>query len=255
MNLRLIPPAILLTTLSVINPVLAENLQDTRQLLTSRQCPNCDLRGAGLVWANLAGADLTGANLMGANLSRANLQGADLRGANLSGASLFGANLTGANLAGVIVNGTDLRNAYLMGADLTGVDLNNAFLIGAIGLSPNNGTAEDFYRLGVAEAKAGNYQNAIAHYNHALSLKPDLAAAYFGRGMARADLGDYPGALEDAERSRQLYVSQGSPEGEQVSQQLIEVIQVYQNPNRDKPKGGFLGVLESAVPLLFRLLF
>ena len=59
-------------------PVIAENLEHTQQLLATKQCPSCDLSGAGLVLADLAGANLQGANLARANLSRADLSGADL---------------------------------------------------------------------------------------------------------------------------------------------------------------------------------
>ncbi|MFM6437017.1 MAG: pentapeptide repeat-containing protein, partial [Microcystis panniformis] len=67
-----------------------EDLNHLQQLLSTRQCPQCDLSGSGLVQSNLVGAKLNGANLVGANLSQANLSGADLSGANLTSASLFG---------------------------------------------------------------------------------------------------------------------------------------------------------------------
>ena len=255
MKFKILTAALLVAIASPTFPGAAENLQHTQQLLSTRQCPDCELSGAGLVLANLAGANLKGANLAGANLSRANLAGADLTGANLAGTSLFGANLTGANLSGANLAGTDLRNAYLSNATLLGVDLSNAFLVGAIGLPNYTGSAEDFYRLGIAEARAGNYRNAIDYYNRALAMKPDLAAAYFARSMARGDLNDYVGALEDAEMARQLYASLGSAEGEELSKQLSEVIQARSNPSEPKREGGIMGVLGSLLPTLLRLAF
>ncbi|MDC0840399.1 pentapeptide repeat-containing protein, partial [Limnoraphis robusta] len=79
-------PILTMITLSIailpMAPVQASNLQEIRQLLSTKECPNCNLTNAGLVLADLSGANLSGANLTGANLSRANLTGANLTGAN-----------------------------------------------------------------------------------------------------------------------------------------------------------------------------
>ena len=75
MKLRILAAATLLSAIGPIAPAPAENIQHTQQLLATRQCPNCDLSGAGLVLANLTGANLKGADLSRANLSRANLSG------------------------------------------------------------------------------------------------------------------------------------------------------------------------------------
>ncbi|MEB3281055.1 MAG: pentapeptide repeat-containing protein [Lyngbya sp.] len=255
MNFRILATVVVLSAVTFVQPSQAENLETIRQLLSSKECANCNLAGAGLVLADLAGADLQGANLAGANLSRANLTGANLKGANLSGASLHGANLTGANLAGANLNGTDLRGAYLMNAVLTESNIRNAQLVGVIGMPTNSGNAEDYYYWGVQEAKEKNYVNAIDFYTQAIRLKPDLAAAYFGRSMARADLGDLAGAIEDARYAQQLYETLGSEEGEQISTQLVQILEYQQNPEKPNNSGGFLGTLQQAAPLLLRLLF
>src|SRR6476661_2266508 len=242
MKLRILAAATLLSAIAPIAPAPAENIQHTQQLLATRQCPNCDLSSAGLVLANLTGANLKGADLRLANLSRANLTGADLSGANLSGTSLFGVNLTGANLTGANLSGADLRSAYLSDANLT-----NAQLLGVRGMPTNIGTAEDFYRLGVLEAQAGNYRNAIDYYNQALNLKSDLAAVYFARSMSRADLGDFSGAAQDAARANQLFVAQGNPQGQELSKQLAEAIVARQKPTepRTSSRGDFMSLLGS----------
>ncbi|MEG4801410.1 pentapeptide repeat-containing protein [Microcoleus sp. ARI1-B5] len=85
-----------------------KNLDTVRQLLTTKQCQNCDLSGV-----NLSEADLHDANLTRANLTKANLKGANLLGANLTGANLKGANLFGANLAGTILKNADLSGAIM----------------------------------------------------------------------------------------------------------------------------------------------
>ncbi|MDI9638338.1 pentapeptide repeat-containing protein [Oscillatoria amoena NRMC-F 0135] len=67
--------------------------RQVQQLLETKACPGCNLRGANLAKANLGGANLAGADLADANLSQANLGGANLENANLAGANLQGANL------------------------------------------------------------------------------------------------------------------------------------------------------------------
>ncbi|MEL7036218.1 MAG: pentapeptide repeat-containing protein [Cyanobacteria bacterium J06592_8] len=255
MNFRILATVVVLSAVTFVPSTLAENLEHTRQLLSSKRCPNCDLAGAGLVLADLVGADLQGANLVGANLSRADLTGANLTGANLTGASLHGANLTGANLAGANLNGTDLRAAYLMNAVLTESNIKDAQLVGVIGMPTNTGNAKDYYFWGVQEAKEGNYVNAIDFYSQAIRLDPDLAAAYFGRSMARADLGDLVGAIADARFAQELYETLGSEEGEQISTQLVQILEYQQNPEKPDNSGGFLGTLQQAAPLFLQLLF
>src|ERR671933_525719 len=213
MKLRILAAATLLSAIAPIAPAPAENIQHTQQLLATRECPNCDL-------------------------SRANLTGADLSGANLSGTSLFGVNLTGANLSGANLSGADLRSAYLSGANLLNANLTNAQLLGVRGMPSNIGTAEDFYRLGVLEAQAGNYRNAIDYYNQALNLKSDVAAVYFARSMSRADLGDFAGATQDAARANQLFAAQGNPQGQELSKQLAEAIVARQKPTEASTGGG-----------------
>lgn len=255
MKLRMLAAATLLSALAPISPASAENIQHTQQLLSTRQCPNCDLSGSGLVLANLTGANLKGADLSRANLSRADLRGADLSGANLSGSSLFGVNLTGANLQGANLSGADLRSAYLSEANLLDANLTNAQLLGVRGMPTNIGTAEDFYRLGVFEAKAGNYRNAIDYYDRALSLKSDLAAVYFARSMSRADLGDFAGATVDAARANALFAAQGNPQGQELSKQLAEAIVARQKPTEPRTGGGgnLMNLLGSLGSVLLRL--
>lgn len=101
---------------------------DIKRLLTTKECPGCNLSGANLanatltfvnlIDANLSGADLNGASLIGANLTNANLTNADLKGAKLNGAKLITTNL----------NGTNLAEANLLGVNLWGTDLNMARL-------------------------------------------------------------------------------------------------------------------------------
>ncbi|MGC9524824.1 MAG: pentapeptide repeat-containing protein [Limnospira sp.] len=256
MKLPILTTIVLSAALLPLCPAQAEDLEAIRQLLSTQQCPNCNLAGAGLVLADLAGADLAGANLVGANLSRANLTGANLIGANLTGASLHGANLTGANLTDANLAGADLRGAFLSNALLDNATINQAQIVGVVGLPASVGNAEDFYRLGVQEALEGNYNNAIDYYNRALDLKPNLAVAYFARSMALADLGELPRAIADAKYAQQLYTRLGSQEGEQVAAQLVEVLEIRQTPTQvEGGSGVFMRFFQTAAPLLLRFIF
>ena len=81
-----------------------QNLDQVQQLLTTKNCPGCDLHNAQIIDKNLNRADLKGANLSGAILYKTTLHDAALKGANFAGADLRGTDLNGA------------RNANLTGA-------------------------------------------------------------------------------------------------------------------------------------------
>jgi len=82
------------------------------QLLTTGNCPACDLTRADLSDQNLMGANLAGANLSGANLSNTNLRGA---------------NLQGATMLRIILSDTALAGANLKQADLSDLDIDMVF--------------------------------------------------------------------------------------------------------------------------------
>ena len=50
---------------------------------------------------------------------------------------------------------------------------------------------------GHAKGNEGNYKGAIAAYNKAIELNPDLVDVYINRGTAKGALGDFEGAIED----------------------------------------------------------
>jgi uncharacterized protein YjbI with pentapeptide repeats len=251
----------LLTTFSLSAAANAEDLEQTQQLLTTRQCSRCDLSGSGLVFANLSGATLDGANLSTANLNRANLSNANLRGANLAGAVLFNANLSGADLRGADLRGADLREAYFNGANMEGALLDRANLIGAIGLPETVATPEQIYLWGLAESQRGNYRGAITYYSQALSMKPDFAHAMLARGVARYQMRDLSGALEDAKQAETMYMAQGNEQGHQASVRFAEGLVAMQDAiargDRRAASGGggnFLNFLGSLTGLLLQFL-
>jgi uncharacterized protein YjbI with pentapeptide repeats len=233
----------------------AENANHLQQLLSTKECPKCNLANAGLVMNNLAGANLSQANLVGANLSQANLSGANLRGANLTGTSLYGADLTGADLTGANLTNTDLREAYLAGAKLTGVSLETAYVRGAIGLTAASGNANDFYKWGYLEWENNNYVGAITQFNQALKLEPKLAGAYFGRALARFKLQDDVGATLDATKAGQIYKDQGDQSGIIATQNFVKSIELARQPTKPSEggSGNFVDVFTSVGSTLLGL--
>lgn len=138
--------------------------QQVKQLLKTRKCIRCDLRGANLEDADLEQVNLEGANLQGAKLAKADLRRAYLVGANLSGASLNQANLAAAKLILTDLSEADLQDASLQGASLQRANLQGASLIATKLTAPT--TMQD-----------ANLRNAIAR-----SSRLD------GANLERADL-------------------------------------------------------------------
>lgn len=244
--------ALVLTTVPTPLPSYAENIDHTRQLLSTRQCPRCELTRAGLVFVDLPGANLVQANLVQANLSRANLQGADLRGANLVGVSFNGANLVGARLDGANLTGADLRGAYLQGASFQGAIVDGAYLQGAVGLPATVGKLEDFYRWAIEDERQKNYVSAAANFTQVIERKPDFAPAYVGRSAARLQGGDVKGAIADARQAETLFAAQGDVKNAEIATKLVMALE---KPPEEQPKkgGGFgnflVGLLGGALQL------
>lgn len=254
MKPTLIATATILTTLCLVPQALAENTEHIRQLLATKQCENCDLAGAGLVMANLTGADLRGANLAGSNLSRANLSGADLTGANLSGASLYGANLSGAKLAGADLNNADLRDSYLANVDLGNHNLSNTNLQGALAIPNSIAKPEDFYRWGMAQGQKGDPKGAIEYFSQALTIDTKYAPAYMARGVARYQILDRAGAMQDAQKAKALFLFQANQEGYQTAQAFVKELQSPAGSPVSKGKPNFFNLLGGVSSLLFQFL-
>ena len=238
MKLQLL--AVITTFTTIALPVQSESLNDLNQLLNTKKCSQCDLSNAGLAQANLTGSDLVQANLAGANLSQANLVGANLTGANLTGTSLYGANLTGANLTGANLAGADLRNAYVGNANLAWVDLDSVHLEGIKGLSMTAASAEQFHRWGVREAERGNYNGAIANYQKAIQLDPELAPAYLGLAIIQYNFDRRAEAETNTKIAAELFKEQEHELGLQTAtnfQQRMALIQEAED-NAAEQEGG-----------------
>ncbi|NEQ99682.1 MAG: hypothetical protein F6K30_23770 [Cyanothece sp. SIO2G6] len=251
-----LPVAILLSAaVNVAGAARAENLLQTQQLLSTRECAYCDLSYASMVYNNLSRANLQYANLSYANLSRVNLSGADLSGADLSGAVLFNANLSGANLSGANLAGADLRQTYLEGANFQGANLDNTFLQGAVGLPMSVTSPQLLYDMGLDEAERGNFDAAYDYYTRVLDLEPDTPEVYLARSLARYHVADVVGAIADANQAEQLFIDQSNEEGQLMAAALSQRIVDQQEAIAEGPSAGkpnFMNLLESAVPLFLQ---
>ena len=83
----------------------------------------------------------------------------------------------------------------------------NAPVCGAASLVPTNNPTE-YYGRGVTCIQAGNLQQAIANYDHAITLQPEFAEAYYGRGIAEMNVGALENALADFNRAIKLKPNQ-----------------------------------------------
>ncbi|MBD2493474.1 pentapeptide repeat-containing protein [Nostoc sp. FACHB-280] len=131
MKLQIAGFVALIVCTGLTEKALGLNQQDLEQFRKSGACPRCDLSGADLNQANLAGVNLRGAILKGANLSQANLANADLTDANLEGAVLKSANLTGASFTGANLTSASLESADLSFTGFLGANLTAANLLGS----------------------------------------------------------------------------------------------------------------------------
>jgi len=86
---------------------------------------------------------------------------------------------------------------------------------------------------GEAHRLQGDYQEAITDYTEAIGLKPDFADAYNARGLAKAEIGDKQGAIEDLQKAAQLFREQGNDDAYQVAQTKIREIQGISNKRED----------------------
>ncbi|OUL23694.1 tetratricopeptide repeat protein [Nostoc sp. 106C] len=64
-----------------------------------------------------------------------------------------------------------------------------------IKIDPHDAVA--YYNRGKARADLGDYDGTIADYTQAIKINPNYADAYYSRGNARFDLGDYESAIID----------------------------------------------------------
>jgi len=77
------------------------------------------------------------------------------------------------------------------------------YLNKAIMLQPDH--AEAYYNRGVAYDNLGQYKAAIRDYNQAIRHKPDYAEAFFNRGVIYNTIGQYQRAIDDFNEAIRLH--------------------------------------------------
>jgi len=65
-------------------------------------------------------------------------------------------------------------------------------------------TAEDYLGKGMAKAEKGDWKGALQDFNKAIELNPKYAIAYVVRGLGKEGLSDYRGAIQDFNKAIEL---------------------------------------------------
>ena len=68
----------------------------------------------------------------------------------------------------------------------------------------NQPTADNFFLQAIAKYRQQDYRGAVADFNQAIRLNPQLDLAYYNRGLARYGLQDYRGAVADFDQAIRL---------------------------------------------------
>jgi tetratricopeptide (TPR) repeat protein len=94
----------------------------------------------------------------------------------------------------------------------------------AITLQPN--MAEAYLGRGIAHSVDENHQSAIADYTKALSLKPNMAEAYLNRADDRFALGDKAKAIADLKQAKTLFTKAGDTKNAKEAEARLASLQL-----------------------------
>ena len=96
-----------------------------------------------------------------------------------------------------------LLEKVITGYPAPGVDLVE-HMMKLAGLLREDGAWEELFYLGVALGIRGHHAEALNCFDAVIQLKPDLAEAYYNRGNAWAELGEFNKAIQDYDRAWSL---------------------------------------------------
>ena len=86
----------------------------------------------------------------------------------------------------------------------------------------NNSQGDNFQEDG---SQGENFQQAIAEYDEAIKLNPNLAEAFGNRGFLRFQLGDKQEGLKDLQHAAELFLDEGNMDRYQQTIAFIQMIQ------------------------------
>jgi tetratricopeptide (TPR) repeat protein len=84
--------------------------------------------------------------------------------------------------------------------------------------------AKLYYDRGLVYSIYQKYSEAIASYNRALTLNPQLTLGYYHRGIAREKLGNLKGAIQDFQKAQSLAQAQNDPTALEMVQQKLDYL-------------------------------
>ena len=103
-------------------------------------------------------------------------------------------------------------------------------------MNPN--LAEAYYNRGLAYAKLNQHERAIKDYDKAIELNPNDAKAYYNRGLAYAKLNIYELAIKDFSKTIALNPNDAEAYGNRGI--VYSKIHRYEEATRDLKKAGIL---------------
>ena len=78
----------------------------------------------------------------------------------------------------------------------------------SLSISCQSQTAEEFFEKGIAKANLHDYKGAISDYNKAIEINSDYAEAYYNRGITKIYLGQKDSGCLDLSKAGELGSSQ-----------------------------------------------
>jgi len=86
-------------------------------------------------------------------------------------------------------------NMKLKGMVIAGLFI-SLFVVFCMCVNKYDEKAINYYELGMKYQKAGDYETAISYYNKSLEIEPEYADAWYNKGVALCNLGNYYGAIK-----------------------------------------------------------
>ncbi len=97
---------------------------------------------------------------------------------------------------------------------------------GPVFLSP----AEQFYRQGMRKVKSRQFKDAIHDFSQAITLEPNLAPAYYNRGVSHYLLGNIYEAWTDYRKAIELFEATGNLQSARRARAALQSLQPHSHP-------------------------